>query len=58
MCMYTYKLQEMVKDRDTWRAAVHAVIESDTTERLNNSSFIIVVNSVLIKLSYCTPLLI
>ena len=28
------KLQEMVKDRETWRAAVHEVAESRT--RLNN----------------------
>ena len=38
MNMNLGKLWEMVKDRKAWRAAVHGVIELDTTEPLNNTT--------------------
>ena len=37
MDMNLSKLQDIVKDREAWRAVVHGVTESDTTEQLNNT---------------------
>ena len=33
MGMSLIKLQEMVKDREAWRASVHDIAESETTEQ-------------------------
>ena len=38
MNMTLGKLQETVRDREAWRAAVHGIAESDMTGQLNDNN--------------------
>ena len=46
MDMSLSKLQQMVKDRGTWRAADPGVAESATTEQLDNNKHAILMQDV------------
>ena len=44
MDMSLSKLWEIVKDRESWHAAVHGITKLNVTERLNNNPYLLFAN--------------
>ena len=44
MDMSLSKLREIVKDRESWHAAVHGITKLNATERLNNNPYLLFAN--------------